>query len=318
MDKHIIDTQAALVSLQSETILVVDDIPENLSLLYAQLDQAGFQVLVATEGQQALEIAQHAQPDLILLDVNMPLLDGFQCCSQLKANSLTEYIPVIFMTGWTETEFILRGFQVGCVDYVTKPLNLDEVLARVKTHLAHAKRFKQQQHAIDASQLSVLSCSIDGKILWQTAQCQQLLACYSLTDLSSFIQDWLGYIACNSTDKNAYKTRYNIAAANLQLRLLTPLNASPPKTQDYLIEIKTTSGIASASETQQYCPMLTSREAEVLYWVSLGKTTKDIAEILGLSPRTVNKHLENIFNKLGVETRTAAVSYLVGQYQKEL
>lgn len=299
----------------SATILVVDDVPENLGLLYKQLDQAGFQVLLATEGQQAIEIAQSAQPDLILLDVNMPLLNGFECCQQLKAHPLTEYIPVIFMTGWTETEFILKGFQVGCVDYVTKPLNLDEVLARVTTHLAHAKRFKQQQHAIDASQLSVMAVDQDAQLLWQTASCQQCLSAYQLSALKAFIVQWLQHLSQVEQENAAYKIRYQTQPADLQLRLLS----STPTThiaQTHLIEIKIASGIRDATQTRHYCPMLTAREAEVLYWVSLGKTSKDIGQILNLSPRTVNKHLENIFNKLGVETRTAAVSYLLGQYQQ--
>lgn len=311
-----INNSINLTTTKSATILVVDDVPENLGLLYKQLDRAGFQVLLATEGQQAIEIAQSAQPDLILLDVNMPCLDGFQCCQQLKAHVLTEYIPVIFMTGWTETEFILKGFQVGCVDYVTKPLNLDEVLARVSTHLAHAKRFKQQQHAIDASQLSVMAVNQHADLLWQTASCQEKLAPYQLNDLQTFIAQWLAHLGRADAAQPQYKIRYQAPPADLQLRLLSPTQVSD-LAPTYLIELKIAAAIHGAIETQQYCPMLTAREAEVLYWVSLGKTSKDIGLILSLSPRTVNKHLENIFNKLGVETRTAAVSYLLGQYQQQ-
>ncbi|MDQ8935738.1 response regulator transcription factor [Acinetobacter rudis] len=303
------------LNLSSATILVVDDVPENLGLLYKQLDKSGFEVLLATEGQQAIDIAQTKQPDLILLDVNMPIVDGFECCQKLKAHPLTEYIPVIFMTGWTETEFILKGFQVGCVDYVTKPLHLDEVLARITTHLAHAKRFKQQQHAIDASQLSVMAVDQDAQLLWQTSSCQRHLLDHSLNDLQTFILHWLQHLNTSSTENKTYRIRYQTQPVDLQLRLLSPtqLDESSPS---YLIEVQVATGIYSAIETQHYCPMLTTREAEVLYWVSLGKTSKDIGQILNLSPRTVNKHLENIFNKLGVETRTAAVSYLLGQYQQ--
>ena len=118
-----------------ESILIVDDIPENLSLLHESLDQAGYQVLVATNGFDAIEIAHRIQPDMILLDGSMPEMDGFETCTQLKASPVTEHIPVIFMTGLTETEHILKGFQVGGVDYVTKPLNIDEVRALSLIHI---------------------------------------------------------------------------------------------------------------------------------------------------------------------------------------
>ncbi|KAE9675040.1 response regulator, partial [Enterobacteriaceae bacterium TzEc077] len=124
-------------------MLIVDDVPENLGLLHESLDQAGYRVLVTTDGLSAIEIAHRCLPDMILLDGNMPHMDGFESCIQLKASPITQFIPVIFMTGLSETEHIVRGFQVGGVDYVTKPLNIEEVLARVKTHLAHAKLLQQ-------------------------------------------------------------------------------------------------------------------------------------------------------------------------------
>ena len=118
-----------------DIILVVDDNPTNLEMLCDFLADAGFEVLVATDGESAIEQAVYAQPNLILLDVLMPGIDGFETCYQLKANPSTKAIPVIFMTALGETPNKLKGFEVGAVDYVTKPIQLEEVLARINNQL---------------------------------------------------------------------------------------------------------------------------------------------------------------------------------------
>lgn len=117
------------------TILVVDDTPTNVNLLLEYLGQQGFKVLVAIDGESAIEQAEFAEPDLILLDVIMPGINGFDTCKLLKKNAATRSIPVIFMTALSETVDKVRGFEVGAVDYVTKPLQHEEVLARVTAHL---------------------------------------------------------------------------------------------------------------------------------------------------------------------------------------
>jgi diguanylate cyclase (GGDEF)-like protein len=129
---------------KSHTILVVDDMPANLGLLVAELESMGHHVLVALDGKEAVQRAQHARPDLILLDVMMPGIDGFETCRRLKAVDNTRNIPVIFMTALDDPHNKLQGFAAGGVDYVTKPLQLPEVLARVKTHLALRS---MQQHS---------------------------------------------------------------------------------------------------------------------------------------------------------------------------
>ncbi len=123
------------------TILVVDDNPTNLGVISDYLHNLGFNIFVAQDGESALEKAHYARPDLILLDVRMPGIDGFETCRRLKAEPLTEEIPVIFMTALAETDNKVIGFNAGGVDYITKPLQLEEVGIRVKTHLGiHAMR----------------------------------------------------------------------------------------------------------------------------------------------------------------------------------
>ena len=125
-----------LIPPHKPSILLVDDTPTNLEILVQVFDKQGYEVFVATDGQSAIEQVPSTQPDLILLDVMMPGLDGFATCQRLKADPATADIPVIFMTALAETLDKVKGFQVGAVDYVTKPIQHEEVLARVTTHLS--------------------------------------------------------------------------------------------------------------------------------------------------------------------------------------
>ena len=301
-----------------ESILIVDDIPENLSLLNESLDQAGYQVLIATNGFSAIEIAHRSQPDMILLDGSMPELDGFETCLQLKASPMTEHIPVIFMTGLTETEHILRGFQVGGVDYVTKPLNIDEVQARVRTHLLQAKLMHQQKQMLDATGSAILSLNLQGEIIWQTPIVNELLIRHGI-ELSHFqhsLNEWLQDLLQHPDQAHLMHGQYGHARQQLQLNLLSKLD--PQHVYKYvLVQIKEQSQMPTTEEIMHACTNLTPREAEVMHWVIMGKTNRDIAEILQLSPRTVNKHLEHVFEKLYVETRTAAVLHVMSACQNQ-
>jgi two-component system sensor histidine kinase/response regulator len=118
------------------TILIVDDNPTNLKVLFDYLAEQHYKVLVAEDGEAALEQAQRSQPDLILLDVLMPGIDGFETCRRLKASPQTRDMPVIFMTALTDTQYIIKGFEAGGVDYLTKPLNQEEVNVRVRNHVS--------------------------------------------------------------------------------------------------------------------------------------------------------------------------------------
>jgi signal transduction histidine kinase len=128
---------------EKDTILIVDDNPTNLGVLFDYLRESGFKVLIAQDGEGALQRALYAKPDIILLDVMMPGINGFETCRQLKKNADTADIPVIFMTALSETVDKVRGFKLGAVDYVTKPLQHEEVLARIQTHLTVRKQNKE-------------------------------------------------------------------------------------------------------------------------------------------------------------------------------
>jgi signal transduction histidine kinase len=138
--------------LKKIPILIVDDKPENLDILIAYLDTRGFTISVALNGKEAIEIAIEFMPDIILLDVMMIGINGFETCNQLKKNKKTENIPVIFMTALSETVDKVRGFEVGGVDYITKPFQQEEVLARINAHLT----IRQQQSKLEKRNLELL------------------------------------------------------------------------------------------------------------------------------------------------------------------
>jgi len=130
-------------SSENSTIMVVDDNPTNLRVLIEYLEESGYETMVAPSGERAIQQLEHAHPDLILLDIMMPGLDGFATCKLLKENKTTQSIPVIFMTALSDTEKKLKGFQMGAVDYITKPFQQEEVLARIDTHLTIQNQKKE-------------------------------------------------------------------------------------------------------------------------------------------------------------------------------
>ena len=124
------------LATEAGTILIVDDEPLNVDLLEQELAGEGYRTLSAGSGEQALALAASAGPDLILLDVRMSGMDGYKVCERLKASEATRAIPVIFLTALSETFEKVRAFRAGGVDYVTKPFEPEELLARVATHIA--------------------------------------------------------------------------------------------------------------------------------------------------------------------------------------
>ena len=135
------------IDVSSYTLLVIDDTPTNLQILVDWLEDIGFQVAIARNGESGFERAKYIIPDLILLDVMMPGMDGFETCRLLKNNDKTRDIPVIFMTALDNVEDKIAGFKAGGVDYITKPIQTEEMLARIKTHLSLDTFARQLQEA---------------------------------------------------------------------------------------------------------------------------------------------------------------------------
>lgn len=299
----------------SDVVLVVDDVPDNLSVLHDALDESGYTVLVATSGEAALQRALQAVPDIVLLDAMMPGLDGFEVARRLKAEPQTAHIPIIFMTGLTETEHLVAALEAGGVDYVTKPIKPKEVLARMGVHLQSARQARQTRNALDAfGYASIAVRASDGRLLWQTPLARELLLTYygtSAPETPPAILQWLRrHLADAERQIEPPRLSAELGARRLSIRLHQQTGD-----EDWLIVMREVSD-AAIIESMSLAFKLTAREAEVLYWVVKGKINRDIADILGASPATVKKHLERIFAKLGVETRTAAAGMVMNRMRQ--
>jgi len=296
----------------SAIVLVVDDSPDTLSFLTDALDAAGMTVLIAVGGENALALLNEAMPDVVLLDAVMPGLDGFATCRRMKADPRLSHLPVIFMTGLTETEHVIEGLEAGGVDYVTKPIIADELIARIRVHRDNARIARSSSLALDAAGRVLMAMTDKAEVLWTTPQAAALWAsAFPGGDeavVKSAISRWL------QNTNEAPRARLKLLTASGRSLSLSVIAATGP--DEFLL---------TAAETKDADPKtllqrrfaLTPREAEVLVWVARGKANRDIAEILTLSPRTVNKHLEQIYAKLGVENRTAAAACALNAFASE-
>jgi DNA-binding NarL/FixJ family response regulator len=256
-----------------------------------------------------------ALPDIVLLDAMMPGMDGFEVARRLKASPTTAHIPIVFMTGLTETEHLVAALEAGGVDYVTKPIKPKEVLARMGVHMQGARQARQTRNALDAfGYASITVRASDGHLMWQTPLARDLLLRYYGTSAPQAPQpvvDWLRR-HLKEAEQAIEPPRLSIEAGAQRLTFRLHQQTGD---DDWLIVMQEVSD-AIVVETMSLAFKLTAREAEVLYWVVKGKINRDIADILGASPATIKKHLERVFSKLGVETRTAAAGMAMSRIRQ--
>lgn len=295
--------------LENATVLVVDDAPDTLRLLTDALEAAGMRVMVALDGEAALRSASRAAPDIVLLDAVMPGIDGFSTCRRLKALTGFDAVPVLFMTGLSEAADAIRGFEAGGADYVTKPIGIEAMLARMRVHLRNARQLRAARHALDATDQYLVSASERGEIRWFTPQAFRLLETHLLdegsgalmlpADLAGWLRSRVGArqgVDYRDLGAGEGGLRFTFVRATGQAELLFKLSRRSDKDDAALLRERFG---------------LTTREAEVAAWLAKGKSNRDIADILSLSPRTIDKHLEIVFAKLNVENRTAAAALIL-------
>lgn len=289
-------------------ILVVDDSPDSLKFLTDVIEETGVTVLVALDGQKALEVIEQVTPDVILMDAVMPGMDGFETCRRVKHDSAMLHVPVIFMTGLSDTEHIVEGFQAGGVDYLVKPIDPDELIARMQVHLANARLAQSAFVAMDEARRFLLATNIEGSILWNTPQAATIIERFVEDDpsttlrLPEYVKRWLSeqFLA-----KSPSPTQLVLKDTEEHQLLISYIGQSGP--DEYLLRV-IENDFTNIQNRLSNVFGLTAREAEVLTWIANGKANRDIGVILDLSPRTINKHLERIHRKLGVENRTAAAA----------
>jgi DNA-binding response OmpR family regulator/DNA-binding CsgD family transcriptional regulator len=315
-------------------VLIVDDVPDNVAPLHDALDDAGYTVLVALDGESAIRRATQALPDVVLLDAVMPGIDGFEVARRLKAQPATAHIPIIFMTGLTETEHLVAALDAGGADYVTKPIKPREVMARMGVHLRTARHVRQgaversqARNALDAFGYATITVRArDGRLMWQTPLARDLLQRYFGTEapvtpapvlqwLERLLPEFAAPPAAGQPLREPPRLTMAQGPRRLSFRLHQQIgdeDEAQGEPGDWLIVMQETSD-AAVLEALAQAFGLTAREAEVLYWVVKGKINRDIGDILGSSPATVKKHLERIHAKLGVETRTAAAAMAINR-----
>lgn len=292
------------------TILVVDDTPESLRFLTTTLEHAGMTVLIAVDGLAALDLLDHITPDLVLMDGVMPGLDGFETTRRIKADGRFRHLPVIFMTGLTETEHVVQGLDAGGVDYVHKPIVVDELLARVAVHLANARVAQGSQLALDTAGRPSFAVHGGGGIGWltplATAMIERTFPGWRPRDghLPEPLAGLVSRLRGADVPPGAQAT-LEIGDCVVECTVLRQTASG-----EWLFRLaERREGDAERLLADRHG--LTSREAEVLIWISRGKQNREISEILQISPRTVNKHLEQIFEKMGVENRASATAIAV-------
>src|SRR5450830_437147 len=276
-------------------VLIVDDKPDNLAMLSDSLDESGHIVLVATDGMSALERLDYITPDLILLDAMMPGIDGFETCKRIK---------------------------------LIKP---QEVVARIGAHIKTARMMSQARGMLEHAAHAVIVLSGNGLPLWQTSKASLWLEKYfpagtstsATHKLPMMLQSWLNESLVRQRQNKGGDIRPLVMTqGDCELRVALSAAGQGHEITLLLEEKNLAADMAAAATSAAMHPALsndvaatplalgcfhlTPRESDVLMWLGKGKTNRDIADILGMSPRTVNKHLEHIFVKLGVETRSAA------------
>ncbi|MCM0613841.1 response regulator [Marinobacter sediminum] len=286
---------------QKTVVMVVDDAVDSIRMINDALEEAGMTVLVALEGNQALTISRNITPDVVLMDALMPHMDGFETCRRLKENPAFADIPIIFMTGLSDTEHVVMGLNAGGVDYVNKPINTTELLARMDVHLANARMTKSARSALDTAGQNLFAVDREGNLLWGTPHVCRCLPDSNhpeFLEVKSQLEEWLGHNL-----EPGHSMPLKIVDTPRSVEFLALVDG-----REYLLRLKTPQNQNSAAAALRERFQLTLRESDVLLWIANGKTNREIGQILDMSPRTVNKHLEQVFRKLGVENRTAAAA----------
>jgi DNA-binding response OmpR family regulator/DNA-binding CsgD family transcriptional regulator len=293
------------------SILIVDDSTDTLKFLAEVIEPSGANILIATTGEKALEVVNEIIPDVILLDAVMPGMGGFETCKVLKANLDLKHVPIIFMTGLSESEDIVRGLQAGGADYLVKPIKPKELMARIASHLQVSQLTKQAYQAMDVSQRFLTEISDDGSIVWSTPQAGKIINSVKTTEnLDNFnlevkLKKWIKKI-----NEDQYTGLRQLKISEKENGKVSLSYIGKTDQSGHLIRVIEESFLKNAEKLSKAFG-LTAREAEVLTWITNGKSNRDIGTILSLSPRTINKHLEHIHKKLGVENRTSAAAMAI-------
>jgi len=284
--------------MPAPALLIIDDDPDARMMLAAFASQQGYESILAADGEEALASIAERAPDLVLMDAVMPGLDGFATCRKLKQHANGANVPVIFMTGLSDTAHVVEGLNAGGVDYVTKPLMLAELAARIRVHLANARTARTALSGLASVGAKLVTCDASGSIGWSTPQAAELIKGLEPQHAAELLSLLAARAGTGSADPAGLTTNRGRLSA-------IPLGDAGGGNHLFRLD-RSFEGLETELLREAFG--LTPREAEVLLWTSRGKSNKDMSEILNISARTVNKHLEQIFIKVGLENRASAAS----------
>ena len=289
-------------TLPPPTLLVVDDTPAALGVVCDTLRREGVRVLLAENGAMAREVLARTRPDLILLDVLMPGEDGFTLCAAFRAHAAWREIPIIFLTAIDEAEQKVRAFAAGAVDYVTKPVHVPELIARVRVQLelCAARRQLESKNLELEAEIAIrldaeeqLAASLDRAVVVLDRAGAMIFATRLAHDLLA------KYFPNGRPEALAAGVRFPAGPGALLVRRFAEAG------RDDTVMLVLEEEFAPPGPAALIALGLTVRQAEVVYWVAQGKSNAETALILGTSPRTVDKHMERIFQRLGIENRAS-------------
>jgi DNA-binding NarL/FixJ family response regulator len=271
------------------TVLVIDDVPANIGLVLDALADRGYRVLVAESGHGALEQLRHGKPDLILLDVIMPGMDGFETCAAIKKDPAWRDVPILFMTSLDDVEQKVRAFESGASTTSSSP----------STWRKSSPVFAPILSSVDCAKHSRRNWPCDWRPRTNSRSHWIARSCWSPADRQLSVFNPHGPHAAASPSSRLGRNEAPRMPRYAHRKTASAFGVEP---EVFLLQ----EDVPSPGPEALGSLGLTARESEVLFWIAQGKSNPDIALILGTSPRTIHKHVENLFRKLGCETRAAA------------
>jgi CheY-like chemotaxis protein len=243
--------------------------------------------LIALEGSQALTISQNITPDIVLMDAIMPNMDGFETCRRLKQNPDFANTPIIFMTGLSDTEHVVMGLKCGGVDYITKPINTTELMARMQVHLTNARMAHSARAALDTAGQNLFAVDRHGAILWSTPQVHQRLTgggSNNLELLTNNLANWLRH-----NPENGHSLTLDFLPELHAVEFLTLVDE-----REYLLRLQEVQKPSEATGALRTRFSLTGRESDVLLWIANGKTLALRLQLEGACPLHAELHARSI------------------------
>lgn len=297
-------------------ILVADALSPSLRLFSDALEHAGMTAMTEPDGHAMLDTLKTLSPDLVVMEVALAGLGGFEVATRIRHDPALSHIPFIFRTEHMETQNVLRGLEVGGIDYISKSRPLEEMVARIKTHLRVAIEARTLRLALDACHRPMIGVSPDGFLSWYTPAASSLLSGVFVSWQPNMLlppalgEVFMELVKCSPLPKHRTVELNAAMGSTIEGGSLECITTGPMPDGTMGITLL----LRRPGEEERRLGArhnLTTREAQVLFWISRGKSNRDISEVLGISSRTVNKHLEQIFAKLGVENRASAAAIAV-------